>query len=138
MWTDHFAIAVQAIIEFIKQEQLQERTDQRRGRTVDGAPAKMGFAGLARAIYYVDLFDGNLQFSMSGDAGGGFLRVPVKPHAQGDMIRTRSKGRHYPRSEADHLPNRHPSHRASRCLARGRASSGTPRAISAWLWKVDS
>ena len=86
MWTDHFALAGQAIIEFIKQEQLSGET----GPIIEGAPAKMGFAGLARAIYYVDLFDGNLQFSMSGDAGGGFLRIPVKPHAQGELVQNPS------------------------------------------------
>jgi hypothetical protein len=82
MWTDHFAIAGQAIIEFIKQEQLAGET----GPIIEGSPANMGAAGLARALYYIDLFDGNLQFSMSGDLGGGFLRIPVKPNAQGEWV----------------------------------------------------
>jgi len=95
MWTDHFAIAGQAIVEFIKQEQLQGEDGPETGPPVDGQPAKMGFAMLARAIYYVDMFDGNLQFSMSADAGGGFLRVPVKPNAQGDWVYPEGGGARY-------------------------------------------
>lgn len=86
MLTDHFAIALHGIIEFIKQEQLKGET----GPIIEGAPSNMGAAGLGRAIYYVDLFDGNLQFSLSGDAGYGFLRVPVRPNAQGEMVQNPS------------------------------------------------
>jgi hypothetical protein len=82
MYGENFALAAQAIIEIIQQEQLPGET----GPPFQGAPAKYGFAGLGRAIYYVDMFDGNLQFSMSADAGGGYLRIPVKPHAQGDWV----------------------------------------------------
>ena len=82
MYSDNFAIAGQAIIEFIPQEQLPGET----GPPFAGTPAKYGFAALARAIYYIDMLSGNLQFSISADVGGGFLRIPVKPHAQGDLV----------------------------------------------------
>jgi hypothetical protein len=73
MWSDGFAIAGQVRWEYIKQEQLAQSLRK-------GAPTTMAFAAFARAIWYTDLSsDGNLQFSYSGDVGGGFIRFPVKP-----------------------------------------------------------
>jgi hypothetical protein len=87
MWTDNFAIAVQGRIEFIQQQQayyINPNTNQPElaytGRR--GSPTTKAFAVLARAIWYTDVTSsGNLQFLFSGDAGGGFIRFPVKPVA---------------------------------------------------------
>jgi len=75
MYSDSFGLALQARIEFIKQEQLAGLT----GPNITGAPTNKAFAFIVRGINYWDLAGGNLQFSASGDIGGGFLRIPVKP-----------------------------------------------------------
>jgi hypothetical protein len=75
MYSDSFALAVQARIEFIQQEQLAGLT----GPNISGAPTDKAFAFIGRGINYWDLAGGNLQFSVSGDIGGGFVRIPVKP-----------------------------------------------------------
>jgi hypothetical protein len=75
MFSDTFAMALQARWEIIKQDQVAGVSSQR-----TGDPTTMAFAAFVRAIHYGDLTDGgNLQFSMSGDLGGGFVRLPVKP-----------------------------------------------------------
>jgi hypothetical protein len=81
MYSDNFGLALQSRIEIIKQEQLQGET----GPTYAGAPSNMGFALFGRGIYYMDIAGGNLQFSLSGDVGGGFVRIPVRP-VRGKMI----------------------------------------------------
>jgi hypothetical protein len=81
--TDHFGIALEAIIERIAQQQLPGESGP---SNIPGAPMQWGGAGFLRAIYLMDLADGNLQFSVSADVGGGYLRIPVKPHAQGEMM----------------------------------------------------
>jgi hypothetical protein len=77
MYSDSFGLAVQARIEFIKQEQLPGQT----GPSISGAPTDKAFALILRGINYMDLAGGNLQFTFSGDIGGGYIRVPVKPVA---------------------------------------------------------
>jgi hypothetical protein len=81
MYSDNFGLALQSRIEFIKQEQLAGLT----GPTYSGAPTSKAFAVLLRGIKYFDLASGNLQFSISGDVGGGFVRVPVRP-VRGPLI----------------------------------------------------
>ena len=87
MWSDTFALAAQARWEFIQQEQAVAR-DPTTHNVIqisggpNGAPTTMAFAGFLRGIWYTDLSsDGNLQFSFSGDVGGGYVRFPVKPVA---------------------------------------------------------
>jgi hypothetical protein len=75
MVSDNFAMAVQLRWEFIQQDQTKGVSSGR-----NGAPTTMAFAAFLRAIHYIDLSDGgNLRFSMSGDLGGGYVRLPVKP-----------------------------------------------------------
>jgi hypothetical protein len=76
MISDTFAMSLQARAEFIQQQQLAASI-----RT--GAPTTNAFALFARAIHYTDLTDGgNFQLSLSGDLGGGYIRIPVKPIAK--------------------------------------------------------
>jgi hypothetical protein len=84
MWTDDFALAGQVIYESIKQEQLQLQGET--GPTISGSPSTAGFGALGRAIFYTDLGSGNFRLMYSADIGGGFLRVPVKPHASPKMV----------------------------------------------------
>jgi len=75
LWSENFALAAQGIIELIRQDQLQGDS----GPTYSGAPANIGWALLGRAIFLTDLGSGNFQFSFAGEAGGGYLRIPVAP-----------------------------------------------------------
>ncbi len=75
MFSDTFAMAVQVRWEFISQQQISGVSSGR-----SGAPTSMAFAALVRGIHYTDLSDGgNFQLSLSGDLGGGYVRLPVKP-----------------------------------------------------------
>jgi hypothetical protein len=89
MWSDDFALALQARWEYIRKDQA---TYNNRGqiqlaspdpvRGPFGQPSNMGFAVFGRAIWYTDVTSsGNLRFSYSGDLGGGYVRFPVKPKA---------------------------------------------------------
>jgi hypothetical protein len=89
MYSDTFGLALQSRIEFITQEQLAGET----GPTYSGAPTNKAFALFLRGINYTDLAGGNFQFTISGDVGGGFVRIPVRPvrgqtttDAQGNQI----------------------------------------------------
>jgi len=82
MYSDGFGLALQARIEFIKQEQLSGVSSP---NNYTGAPTDKGFAMMLRGISYTDLGDGNLQFTVSGDIGGGYVRIPVKP-VKGPMV----------------------------------------------------
>ena len=77
LWSESLALALQGIIEPIRQDQLQGDS----GPPFDGAPATLGWALLGRALFLTDLAGGNLQFSFGGDVGGGYLRIPVAPLA---------------------------------------------------------
>jgi len=87
MYSDNFALALQGRIEFIKQQQGTWKNPNNNNNTeslptadLTGAPTSKALAGFARAIWYMDLSSsGNLQFSYSGDLGGGFIRFPVLP-----------------------------------------------------------
>jgi hypothetical protein len=81
MTSDTFGLAVQGRIEFIPQEQLAGASSP----TYKGAPTDKALAVMLRGINYTDLAGGNLQFTISGDIGGGYLRVPVKP-VRGELI----------------------------------------------------
>jgi len=85
MWSENFGLALQARWEFIKQEQAylpNTNPPQLASTPRSGSPTTQAFAAFARAIWYSDLTSsGNLQFSISGDLGGGFVRFPVKPVA---------------------------------------------------------
>jgi len=84
MWSDDFAIAVQARIEFIRQQRATY-LDPNTGELVQanfftGTPDSTAYAGLLRAIWYHDLSkSGKLRLSLSGDIGGGVVRFPVAP-----------------------------------------------------------
>ena len=86
MYSDTFALALQARVEFIKQQQGTWK-DPDTGAIqlitptwINGAPTTMAIAVFGRAIRYADLSrSGNLQFSYSADLGGGFIRFPVLP-----------------------------------------------------------
>jgi hypothetical protein len=87
MWGENFALALQGRIEFIQQQQATYK-DPNTGNivqlagSINGAPSTIAPAAFLRAIWYTDLSSGgNLQFSYSGDVGGGFIRFPVKPVA---------------------------------------------------------
>jgi hypothetical protein len=69
--SEHFGLALQGRIEFIKQQQVSNGPS--------GAPTTMAAAAFARGIFYQDIGDGNFQLTVSGDLGGGFVRIPVKP-----------------------------------------------------------
>jgi len=78
MVSDTFAMSLQARLEFIQQQQISGASSIR-----TGAPTTNAFALFARAIHYTDLTDGgNFQLSLSGDLGGGYIRIPVKPIAK--------------------------------------------------------
>jgi hypothetical protein len=81
MSSDTFGLALQGRIEFIPQEQLAGVSSP----PFKGAPTDKAFAVMLRGINYSDLAGGNLQFTISGDIGGGYLRVPVKP-VRGRMV----------------------------------------------------
>jgi hypothetical protein len=87
MWTDHFALAAQFRMEFIRQEQssyIDPNTNEivRPADYVNGTPKSKAYAGLLRAIWYRDLSaSGKLRLSLSGDVGGGVVRFPVRPVA---------------------------------------------------------
>jgi hypothetical protein len=88
MWSDSFGIALQVRYEVIQQQQATyiDKTVSDKPQLAstgrDGAPTTQAFATFARAIWYTDLSSsGNMQFSVSGDLGGGFVRFPVKPVA---------------------------------------------------------
>lgn len=76
LWTESFAVSLQGIIEPIRQDQLANAAQP---ADLTGQPATTGWALLGRGIYYTDLVGGNLQFQFSGDAGWGFVRIPVAP-----------------------------------------------------------
>jgi hypothetical protein len=84
MWSDDFALAVQARLEFIRQQQATYR-DPNTGELVpvdirSGTPNSTAYAGFLRAIWYRDLSkNGKLRLSLSGDIGGGVVRFPVAP-----------------------------------------------------------
>jgi len=87
MWTDDFAIAVQARLEFIRQRDAIYY-DPSTGEAVNisgyvsGSPHSTAHAGFLRAIWYHDLSGaGKLRLSISGDVGGGVVRFPVGPVA---------------------------------------------------------
>ena len=87
MWSDDFALAVQARLEFIRQQQATYR-DPGTGELVrvsdymTGTPSSMAHAGFLRAIWYHDLSSsGKLRLSLSGDVGGGVVRFPIAPVA---------------------------------------------------------
>ncbi len=87
MYSDTFALALQARVEFIKQQQGTWEDPNGSGTPqlitpawISGAPTNMAFAVFGRAIWYTDLSEGgNFQFSYSGDIGGGYIRFPVLP-----------------------------------------------------------
>ena len=86
MYSDGFALALQARIEFIKQQQgtwhdpSTDSIKQISPGWMTGAPTTKALAVFGRAIGYTDLSaSGNFQFSYSGDIGGGFVRFPVLP-----------------------------------------------------------
>jgi hypothetical protein len=97
MWGEDFAIAGQLRLEFIQQEQATYLDPNTRGQNnrpelllpnpYPGGPSKMGAAGFLRAIWYTDLSSsGNFRLSYSGDIGGGFIRLPVKPTKKYDNV----------------------------------------------------
>jgi hypothetical protein len=71
MVSDGLGLALQGRVEFIHQQQLSSGPS--------GVPATMAAAAFGRAIFYQDVGDGNFQLSLSGDLGGGYVRIPVKP-----------------------------------------------------------
>jgi hypothetical protein len=89
MYSDTFALAVQARIEFIQQQQgtwknptapASEPPQLISPDWMRGEPTNKALAVFGRAIWYTDLSEsGNFQFSYSGDLGGGFIRFPVLP-----------------------------------------------------------
>jgi hypothetical protein len=85
MWSDDFALAVQARVEFIRQQEatyLDPSTAAlvRASDYVTGAPDSRAYAAFLRAIWYRDLSkSGKLRLSLSGDLGGGVVRFPVAP-----------------------------------------------------------
>jgi len=88
MWSEYFGVALQARWEFIQQQQAMyidknvSPNPQLAPTNRTGAPTSQALAGFARAIWYTDLSSsGNMQFSVSGDLGFGFVRFPVKPVA---------------------------------------------------------
>jgi hypothetical protein len=73
MWTDNFSIGAQLRLEYIRQDQVANT-----GRS--GAPTQYAPALFLRPTWYFDITsDGNFQVSLSGSAGGGYVRFPVKP-----------------------------------------------------------
>jgi hypothetical protein len=85
MYSDDFAFAAQARVEFIAQEQAKcfnpgtNQWDVESSRR-PGSPTTKAFAAMGRGIWYTDLSSGgNLRLSLSGDIGGGYVRFPVKP-----------------------------------------------------------
>ena len=110
MYSDNFALAVQARVEFIKQQQgtwkdpgdPSNKFQLISGSWMSGAPTNMAFAALGRAIFYTDLSDsGNFQLSYSGDVGGGFIRFPVVPSVitSKDDMYIDSNGNYQPRHD---------------------------------------
>jgi hypothetical protein len=76
---DNFALALQLRYEIITEQQLKG-VSVPNSLVLNGInPKKSALAGLARAIYYVDLGSGNWQLSVSGDLGAGAIRFPIKP-----------------------------------------------------------
>lgn len=75
LWSENFALSMQGIIEVIRQDQLQAAQPT----SITASPQTLGWAALGRAIFLTDLASGNLQFQFSGDAGWGFMRIPVAP-----------------------------------------------------------
>jgi hypothetical protein len=87
MWSDDFALAFQARLEFIRQEQatyLDPETGELT-RVTDrfqfaGTPTSRAYAGFLRAIWYRDLSkSGSLRLSVSGDLGAGTVRFSIAP-----------------------------------------------------------
>jgi hypothetical protein len=79
MYSDDFAFAAQARVEFIAQEQAK-CSGQVQSSIRPGSPTTKAFAAMGRGIWYTDLSSGgNLRLSLSGDIGGGYVRLPVKP-----------------------------------------------------------
>jgi tetratricopeptide (TPR) repeat protein len=79
MWSDDFALALQARWEYIKTEQAYYN-GQLLANPLKGAPTNQAFALFLRGIKYIDISSGgNFRFSCSADVGGGFIRFPVKP-----------------------------------------------------------
>jgi hypothetical protein len=82
LFTDSLGLSLQVRYESIKQEQLPGDTPK-----FTGAPTNQALAFFIRGIHYTDLGDGNLQFSLSVDLGGGFVRIPVRPTRAKDMVK---------------------------------------------------
>jgi hypothetical protein len=88
MWSDNFGLALQGRIELIRQQQAiypDPVTGQpvQLAANIPDTPATVAPALFARAIGYLDLSkNGNLRLSYSGDLGGGYIRLPIKPRAE--------------------------------------------------------
>ena len=79
MYSDNFAFATLARVEFINQEQAK-CSGQIQSSNRPGSPTTKALAVMGRGIWYTDLSSGgNLRLSLSGDVGGGYVRFPVKP-----------------------------------------------------------
>jgi hypothetical protein len=79
MYSDNFAFAALARVEFINQEQVK-CSGQTQSSIRPGSPTTKALAVMGRGIWYTDLSSGgNLRLSLSGDVGGGYVRFPVKP-----------------------------------------------------------
>lgn len=73
MWSDNFSLGVQLRIEYIRQDQVTTT-----GRS--GAPTVYAPALFLRPMWFFDITSGgNFQLSLSANAGGGYVRFPVKP-----------------------------------------------------------
>jgi hypothetical protein len=73
MLTDNFSVGVQGRLEYIRQDQVAST-----GRS--GAPTVYAPAAFLRPMWFYDITsDGNFQVSLSANAGGGYLRFPVRP-----------------------------------------------------------
>jgi len=90
MLTDRWGLALQVRWEFIQQQQATYvDPNQNNGKPLlaptnrSGAPTTQAVAAFARSIWYIDLISsGNMEFSVSADLGGGYVRFPVKPYAK--------------------------------------------------------
>ena len=89
MWSDRFALTLQARVEYIRQDQgmirkactsdpCDEKWQPYSPKT--GAPTIWAPAVFLRGIWYADISTGgNLQFMWSANVGGGFVRFPIQP-----------------------------------------------------------
>jgi hypothetical protein len=73
MVNDNFSLGVQGRLEYIRQDQVASTVRS-------GAPTVYAPAAFLRPIWFFDITsDGNFQVSLSANAGGGYVRFPVKP-----------------------------------------------------------